>query len=435
MPVRGNVPAYYARGMLRSLWDVFAADRVDHADLQHIIQRHFRSGSQPAKRVVIYPGDEPHAIKLRFAKDDRLTHIEAGPALTPETEAAIIRAITDALTPTEPRVVRQVLFAAHKLTGCWRYKDRFQLTPVPPEAPQLNCLVGDHPFILETKIAGSKDGFLTSRRAGQALRESELLLAGLINTGVHQLPARPWHGYWVLLPDDGHKTAYLMPGYHYPMPQSPDFTDITASAPLRPPFEMFGPYGMTAGAPFTMPDNLSETLDTYYALPPSTRQRFVRSCYWLQYANHAFLHSSSSAFMAVVTAAEVLFPPPPTERCTTCGQQQYRLRSAFARLLDHSLTLLTSHCVGEDRAIETRLKHLYDTRSSITHGSDLRGWDIVSEFTPRGSQDDDDLRTLLRITPYTLAQWLREQDTIPRVELSGVKKKDARIQRRQVIEL
>ncbi len=103
MPVRGNVPAYYARGMLRSLWDVFAADRVDHADLQHIIQRHFRSGSQPAKRVVIYPGDEPHAIKLRFAKDDRLTHIEAGPALTPETEAAIIRAITDALTPTDAR--------------------------------------------------------------------------------------------------------------------------------------------------------------------------------------------------------------------------------------------------------------------------------------------------------------------------------------------
>ncbi len=226
-----------------------------------------------------------------------------------------------------------------------------------------------------------------------------------------------------------------MPGYHYPMPQSPDFTDITASAPLRPPFEMFGPYGMTAGAPFTMPDNLSETLDTYYALPPSTRQRFVRSCYWLQYANHAFLHSSSSAFMAVVTAAEVLFPPPPTERCTTCGQQQYRLRSAFARLLDHSSR--SSQVTASERIVRSR--HVLSTsttrdpalRTAATSGGGIS----FRSSRPAGSQDDDDLRTLLRITPYTLAQWLREQDTIPRVELSGVKKNNATIQRRQVIEL
>jgi hypothetical protein len=41
---------------MRSLWKSFSADQVDHADLQHIIQRHFRSGSQPGEREVIYPG-------------------------------------------------------------------------------------------------------------------------------------------------------------------------------------------------------------------------------------------------------------------------------------------------------------------------------------------------------------------------------------------
>jgi hypothetical protein len=399
--------------MPRSLWEAFAANRIDHADLQHIIQRHFPSGSQPDKREVIYPGDEPHEIKLRFAKDDSLKDIGAGPALTPEREAAIASAITDALTQTASRVFRHVLFAAHKLIGSWRYKDRFQLTPVPPEAPQLNCLVGDHPFILETKITGSKDGFITSRHARQALREHELLLAGLINTGVHELPTRPWHGYWVLLPNEVYKTTYLMPGYHYPMPQSEDFTSITTPARLLPTPDMFGPYSMTAGIPFAIPNDLTETLGTYYALPPNTRQQFLRSCYWLQYANHAFLHSSSAALMAVVTAAEVLFPPPSAPKCTTCGQRQYRVRSAFARLFDHPLTLLTSHRVGEDRSIQTRLKHLYDARSSITHGNDLRGWDTAPDFTPRGRQDDDDLRTLLRITPYTLARWLREQETRP----------------------
>ena len=394
---------------MRSLWEPFAADRIDHADLQHIIQRHFPSGSQPTKREVIYPGDEPHEIKLRFSKDDRLTHIETGPALTPEREAEIVAAVINALTLTGPRVHRQVLFAAHKLKGAWRYEDKFQATPVSPEAPQLNCLMGDHPFILETKVTCTNDGFTNSRRAGRALREQELLLAGLVNPSVHQLETRSMNGYWVSLPAEGYKTVYLMPGYHYKSSHSAtDFSPIGGFAAVVPSFELFAPYSMCAGASFTFPADLPATLEAYYSLSPMVQERCLRSCYWVQYASGAFFHSYSAAFMAVVTAAEVLFSPP-AETCHACGQPQYRLRSAFAQLLDRSLTVLTSHRAGEDRSIQTRLKHLYDTRSEITHGADLRGWDTATEFTPRGGQDDDDLRTLLRVVPYALGAWIREQ--------------------------
>jgi hypothetical protein len=394
--------------MSQNLWDLFEADRIDHSDLQGIIQRHFPSASQPAKRVVIFPGEEPHALKLRFAKDDRLTHIEAGPAFTPELASVISSAITDALTPTAPQVFRSVLFASHRLTGAWRYKDTFQVTPVPTDAPQLNCLIGDHPFFLESKLVCSRDGFVTARRSGKVMREHELLLAGLVNSNVHQLPARPMHGYWVL--DENRKTSYRMPGYHYPMQRSSvDFTAINTSAEIRNSNEVFGPYAMTAGAPFTIPDDLTESIEAFYILPVTRQEQFLRSCYWLQYAHHAFLHSPSAAFMAVVTAAEVLFPQPPAEKCEACLQPRHRLRSAFAQLLEESLKSLTSNRVGEDRGITTRLKHLYDTRSSITHGNELRGWTTAQEFTPGGSQDDDDLRTLLRITPYTLGRWLRER--------------------------
>jgi hypothetical protein len=394
--------------MGQNLWELFAADRIDHGDLQAVIQRHFPSASEPAKRVVVFPGDEPHAIKLQFAKDDRLTHIEAGPAFTPELSSAITSAIADALASTEPRVFRTLLFASHKLCGAWRYRDTFQVTPVPPDAPQLNCLIGDHPFVLESKVVCSLDSLVTARRTGKVLREHELLLAGLINANVHQLPARPWHGYWVL--DEDCKTSYRMPGYLHPMQHSAEgFTAINTPAQVLNAHEMFGPYAMTAGTQFTIPEDLTGTIDAFFTLPSIMREQFLRSCYWLQYARHAFLHSSSAAFMAVVTAAEVLFPEPPSEKCETCGQPQYRLRSAFAQLLEESLTLLTSNRIGEDRTIAARLKHLYDTRSSITHGNELRGWNTAREFTPRGSQDDDDLRTLLRITPYTLAQWLRDR--------------------------
>ena len=359
---------------------------------------------------MIYPGEEPHAIKLLFTKNDRLTDITAGPALTSDCEAAIIGAIIDALTSDEPRVFRHVLFAGHKLTGSWRYKDKFQITPVPPDAPQLDCLIGDHPFILESKVTTVKDGFIKSRRASRILREHELLLAGLVNTSIHELPAKSLYGYWVRLPDEGYKTAYLMPGYRYDAPRGlKDFIPVASSAPVLSATEIFGPYTMSAGTPFSIPNDLTHTLDTYYTLPPSTQTQFVRSCYWLQYANQALFQSYSAAFVAVITAAEVLFPQTPAEKCSACGQSQYKLRSAFARLLESSLAALTSRRVGVNRSVETRLKHLYDNRSRITHGIELRGWDSILDFTPRGCQDDDDLRTLLRVMPFTLAEWIHEQ--------------------------
>ena len=397
--------------MPRSLWSAFAADRIDHRALQQIIQRNFPSGSQPGLREVVYPGDGDHAVKLLFSKNDVLVGIEAGPSLTSAVEASIIEAINDALIDTGPRVIRQVRFADHKVTGSWRYKDVFQIAPPPEHAPQLNCVIGDHPFILEVKITESKDGFVTNQRASDAMRTAELLLAGLVNSSIHHLTARPMYGYWVRNPENN-QTIYLQPFYHYTNGQfaADKFSPITTPTPVGFAGDLFGPYGMTAGTPITIPHELTEVLHLYYALPAATQEQFLRSCYWLRQANRFFLESFSAAFMAVITAAEALFDPP-RETCAECKQPRYRLRSAFATLLDTYVPLahVTSGGYGGKPSFQTRLKHLYDTRSQITHGSDLRGWDSGNGFTPLQSQDDNDLRTLIRIMPFALANWLQEQ--------------------------
>lgn len=168
---------------------------------------------------------------------------------------------------------------------------------------------------------------------------------------------------------------------------------------------------MTAGTPLCIPDGLTEALDTYHGLAGYVQEQFLRSCYWLRQANRLFLESFSAAFMAVVTAAESLFDTTPAGTCATCGQAQYHSRSSFAQLLKTYVPLAatTSGRYGGKPSFQTRLKHLYDTRSQITHGSDLRGWDTSYGFTPLQSQDDDDLRTLLRIMPVALTNWLQEQ--------------------------
>jgi hypothetical protein len=256
-------------------------------------------------------------------------------------------------------------------------------------------------------------------RTARAMRNAELLLAGLVNNSVHPITGRPFYGYWVRLPGGDHRTAYLQPYYHCEILESStdDFSPAGVLCRVVPPHELFGPYSMSAGTPFTVPEGLDDVLGAYHTLSTAVQEQFLRSCYWLQRANRSFLESFSAAFMAVVIAAEVLFESKSANACGCCGQPRYRLRSSFSELLETYVPLadLTSRGRDEQSSFQARLRHLYDTRSKITHGSDLRAWDTGSHaFTPLGTQDDDDLRTLLRIMPLALANWLRERATTKR---------------------
>ena len=58
--------------LFRSVWTALLADQVDHRELQQVIQRHFPTASQPGLREIVYPGDNPYAIKLGYAKTDAI---------------------------------------------------------------------------------------------------------------------------------------------------------------------------------------------------------------------------------------------------------------------------------------------------------------------------------------------------------------------------
>jgi len=164
-----------------------------------------------------------------------------------------------------------------------------------------------------------------------------------------------------------------------------------------------------AGEPLSFPEGLTDVLNVYDELLHPQRDRFLRACHWVKLANELFLQSFSAAFMAIITAAETLFPAPQLPDCGSCGQPRYGLRQAFGTFLeDHvPLAYLTSSGFEDVPSFVARLKDLYDTRSAITHGGALRGWEApTSGFTPQTNQDDSDLRTLVRIMPYALGAWL-----------------------------
>lgn len=396
------------------LWTALSADRVDHSELQQVIQVHFPTASQPGLREIVYPGDNPYAIKLVYANTDQLTDIEAGELLTPELEKKLSRAVTEALLkPAGYRVHRQVFFADHKLAGSWRYRDWFQLVPVSATAPQLDCVFGDHPFIMEVRVAASPDPRITNLRAGRAMREISLLLGGLAESSIHGLSPRAFCGSWVMLPGEARQSAYLYPAYPSPTPpSSDDFSASDARAPVFPSLDLFGIFGGNAGQPFCIPAELAETIDRYLLLDAESRERVLRACYWVQRANRSFMESFSQSFLAVITVAETLMETG-TEICPKCGQNQYKLRSSFATFLDSYVPIdqLTTRHSGHPCSFRERLKALYDSRSKITHGSDLSGRDgLAGGFVPGANTEDSDLRALLRIMPLAVGAWLKGRE-------------------------
>ena len=127
--------------------------------------------------------------------------------------------------------------------------------------PQLDCVFGDHPFVLEVRVTTSPDPLITSIRAGRTMREVATLLAGFVEGSIHPLVIRPFYGCWVTLPGEERQPAYLYPDYPTPdAPSSDDFSPPGTLAPVVALRDLFGLFGRTAGHPLCIPAELTETL-------------------------------------------------------------------------------------------------------------------------------------------------------------------------------
>jgi len=103
----------------------------------------------------------------------------AGPALNASKLAEVKLQITsDLLTAHEPKIGNWVLFSPIPVTGAFRYREEFQLLPVPKGSPRPTYLAADHPFLLQFKHAGSANPWVDQRRRIARGLELELLLVG-----------------------------------------------------------------------------------------------------------------------------------------------------------------------------------------------------------------------------------------------------------------
>ena len=133
----------------QNLFEMFRASEVDHGELTEILLHHFKTAIQQTDNEVLYPGHSTeYAVRLIYGRRG-LKAIMPGPRLTDEDIKTIRRSVKEELlAPSGERVGSRILFAAVPVEGFCRYRDRFQIIPVPPDAPRPNVLMADHPFII-----------------------------------------------------------------------------------------------------------------------------------------------------------------------------------------------------------------------------------------------------------------------------------------------
>ncbi|SFV31770.1 hypothetical protein SAMN05216456_1452 [Devosia crocina] len=335
------------------------------------------------------------ALTLLLGEDRRPRDAIAGPGLKDSDIEAIETALTKLASTSTYVHYRQVAFTNAPVRSAYKYKDYFQIVPVPIGSPVPAQAMAEWPFVFEFTYMGSANMSIDAHRRAKAESKLLSLLNVLFISGVF---VRPSHEkVWVMGPRG--ETQYLQAGYYHPVPSGPRFLERALYPPMRrsPAQTYYGGFAETLSG-FSLPDDIETSLDCYHAMSEADRDRFDIAAHW--FSRYADLKkvSMSSGIVALVTALEALSPKSRVPPCPTCGNISAAVRG-FQTLLD---AVLQSNTEAKDQ--------FYRLRSKIAHGA----WLLHSDFSAwgGGSQarlEEFDVYRLEETVRQVLYRWLQPE--------------------------
>lgn len=334
--------------------DSLGVGLLPEREFSSIMAAHFPEVSQRDWKVITYGRDGVKAIDARY-KDGALITLTQGPALRSEDIAGISARVRSEAAETRECVRRAFVFSLQKTDGFWRHRDRFQLLPAGPEAPDVPFAYGAHPLILEYKVRRSDDLTLFTMRWTDTQTRLVLLLNAFLRFGLTHVGFRSQHRWvvgstWPLGSSQApeNRTLWASDGYVVPgfIVSAEDLspTDQFSEIPTLADGEH---YSGDARVQLVIPAYLEAAVDCYEALSESDRQVFNRAMYWFGHSKAIYSVSYSAAFAALVQAIESLVPSGDKSRST-------------ARFIE----FLTN--IGMDKKT---CGTFYSIRSDILHGS------------------------------------------------------------------
>ena len=347
------------------------ADLADAAEFQSVLLDYYSRSTYLADRKIGYGREEGvAALIVAFTKAGHVAGISPGPAFIEEEIDTIALLVQTQLIDEAPTAIgRRIMFASLPLEGCFKYQDRFQILPVPPEAPRPQFAVDGHPFQLEVAFKDTTAVSVRMRRLMRAAHEVELLCGALLGPGVHAT-SNQTRFHWVIDNYEGEPAySYRQEGYSWPGMKgiwADGFSSLDglSAAPMLPAQAYYTTNSIRIGEPLSLPDTLTKSLDTFFTLPRKEREQFLAACYWYEQSSRIRSISGSASFVALVSAIEALTSIPESTICLTCGQNKGSgPTQLFAEFIEKF--------VPDSSATPATRKALYRLRSQITHGDKI----------------------------------------------------------------
>jgi hypothetical protein len=190
------------------------ADRLEQAELEQVILRHFGHATSEDKHTTYRREGSEAWLRIEYTKK----HAIRGFTRSADYSESDIRALRDRIRAElvddqETKVAQVTCFAYNQVTGCARGSIRgidFQMMPLPPGNATVGIDYGRHPFMLEVTYQASSAFMIryarVQRSATTIARFLNLLLASPIETG-----PRSTDYAWVIESQGGWKGGYKEP--------------------------------------------------------------------------------------------------------------------------------------------------------------------------------------------------------------------------------
>lgn len=396
----------------------FYLNKVKQDELEMVFLNYFGSGSGPDNDNKSTYSREKEAgclVILSYDKKGIISSVDGGPGLTDKHIAEIKDKILEELINNQDVLVGyEICYVfSNQIGGYFRYKDKFQILPLPPDAPkiEIDTIVGNRPILLEYKYISSKNLLVSNARKSKVVRELIPLLHILSKRRLYG-PRRYMDFEWALKNEEGKEptSEYTQIGFFYgkklSTPES--FSSVKDVSPL--------PFGKSRSNELVLLENTNDLLDKVFSLDPKNYLKFMTACYWFYTANEVWKISHSVSYVCLVTSIECLMNEvekckcgsakrtPSIEICDLCGEPQYRIGKTFKDFLE-------THASEEFSKLSKQEKsYVYDIRSTMLHGEKL----FLRDSEPMGflgfqkSYESEFHRVISSLVVSALTSWLNK---------------------------
>jgi hypothetical protein len=402
----------------------FHLEEVKHEELISLLLSHFghlSSERLPGEYIFEKRDNPQNKLIVGITKNGKVSFVK-GVNITKEEYDEIEQSIIKNLIENQDiKIAQSVLFSINlKINGAFKYKDLFQVLPIPPDAPNIDHIAGEHPFILQYKYSSSANVLIDNSRK----KSCEIYIARLLSfftRGYIKHSSFFTSFSWIYEKEfvEGNIVSrYAQHGYSWKDIGSivdsfndiEGFVKIDTVAPEN--YYKYLPDNQTEDCSLLLPSNLSYLFDKVNALKGEYKQSFERACNWYYQSKEIWGQSQSSAFIASVTALECLFEKLETcpecgspneeklETCNSCGQPKFKITKTLREFLGKYVPF-----IGE---MKRERNLIYKVRSDLAHGLDMLSRDIEPGlFIKPIQQEQDQLQRNINYIVYIgMYNWL-----------------------------